>query len=373
MKSLPRLYKTTGVGRTQTWQIFIDGSQTFTKFGPEGGVIQESAREQSVGKNAGKTNGTTPAQQAQLDAESKWRKKLGSGYVQTLAELKAGAVDARVGGGWWPMLARVFKKEGRHIQYPAYVQPKYNGHRCSAPVDERSKCALWTRKRKPRTSVPHIVKALEDLGVAGMDFDGELYNHDLREGKGFEKLTHIINQQVPIEGHEAVEFHIYDLHADGTFEERLKKLTDALKNAKLPLVLSETLRVENEDELILAFEHYRELGYEGAMVRNRDGKYLSHPTYRSKDLQKIKEFFDDEFKVVDVKEGKGKMAGHAVFVVATENGTTTDAKMKGKLSDLRQYWDHPERVIGKSLTVQYQGHTGSGKLLFPVALRIRED
>ena len=58
-KELPKLFKTTGTGRTQTWQIFVDGADTYTKFGPTDGTIQTSARETATPKNTGKTNATT--------------------------------------------------------------------------------------------------------------------------------------------------------------------------------------------------------------------------------------------------------------------------------------------------------------------------
>ena len=46
-----------------------------------------------------------------------------------------------------------------------------------------------------------------------------------------------------------------------------------------------------------AFEACRAQGYEGAMVRNAQGAYESHPTHRSGDLQKIKEFDDAEWPI----------------------------------------------------------------------------
>ena len=375
MKSeLPMLYKTTGTGKTQTWQIFVDGADTYTKFGPADGTIQTSARETATPKNDGKANATTAEEQAVLDAESKWRKKLASGYVQTLGEIRAGTVDASIQGGIFPMLAKSYRKDGHKIAFPAYAQPKLDGHRCIAVVDGRGKCTLWTRKRKPYASVPHIVRAVEGLGLKDLVLDGELYAHSFRDQ--FEQLAHLVRQGEPETGHPEleIEYHVFDLQSPDGFGRRTDRLDALLADARPPIVRVRTCRVDDEAALMAAFEEYRALGYEGAMVRNADGAYESHPTHRSGDLQKIKEFDDAEWPIVGIKEGKGKLAGHAIFTCRTEDGTTFDVKLAGDTAALKSYFENPDRAIGRLLTVQYQGLTGkSGVPRFPVGLRLRDD
>ena len=371
-KELPKLYKTTGTGKTQTWQIFVEGSETYTKYGPTDGTIQTSARETATPKNAGKTNATTAEEQAVLDAESKWRKKLASGYVRTLEEIDAGTVDSSIQGGIFPMLAKSYRKDGDKIEFPAYAQPKLDGHRCVAVVDGQGKCALWTRKRKPYTSVPHIVRAVEALGLKDVVLDGELYAHSFRDK--FEELAHLVRQSVPEAGHEAIEYHVFDMQSPDGFGRRYQGLAVLLANARAPIVRVSTCRVDDEASLMAAFEEFRAQGYEGAMVRNAEGAYESHPTHRSSDLQKIKTFDDAEWPIVGIKEGKGKLAGHAIFTCRTHAGAEFDVKLAGDSSALRDYFENPDRAIGKLLTVQHQGLTGkSGVPRFPVGLRLRED
>lgn len=373
-KELPKLYKTTGTGKTQTWQIFVEGSETYTKYGPTDGTIQTSARETATPKNAGKTNATTAEEQAVLDAESKWRKKLASGYVRTLEEIDAGTVDSSIQGGIFPMLAKSYRKDGDKIEFPAYAQPKLDGHRCVAVVDGQGKCALWTRKRKPYTSVPHIVRAVESLGLKDVVLDGELYSHSFRDK--FEELAHLVRQGEPEAGHPEleIEYHVFDLQSPEGFGRRNDRLDALLANARTPIVRVRTCRVDDEASLMAAFEEFRALGYEGAMVRNDEGAYESHPTHRSSDLQKIKTFDDAEWPIVGIKEGKGKLAGHAIFTCRTQDGSEFDVKLAGDTAALKGYFENPDRAIGKLLTVQYQGLTGkSGVPRFPVGLRLRED
>jgi DNA ligase-1 len=325
------------------------------------------------GKNLGKANETTPFEQAKLEAQAQWEKKKKSkGYVETLKDARAGKRDALVEGGIDPMLAHRFDEQGHKIVYPAFLQPKLDGHRCIAMLDASGKCTLWSRTRKPINSVPHIVAAVEAIGLPPLTVvDGELYNHSYRDR--FEELTSFIRQESPKPGHEAVEYHIYDLAQDRTpYHLRYETLRmDAKYRFTWPLHVVKTVEVTDEDELMLAFEEALAHGYEGAIVRNANGLYVNKRSY---DLQKVKEFIDEEFVVSGVEEGRGKLEGHGIFVCKTKDGTEFRAKMKGSLESLKQYYENPGLAIGKQLTVKFQGYTAkNGVPRFPVALRLRED
>lgn len=370
MKKLDTLYKTTSTGATQTWTICRDGDEIFTEFGPEGGTIQVSAREKIAGKNLGKKNETTASEQAQREAESRWRKKLASGYVKTKAELGHGAADASVGEAVWPTLAKSFKKDGNKIAFPAFAQPKLDGHRCLAQFDRNGKVTLWSRKRKRITSMAHVVDALESLGLRDAILDGELFSDEL----SFEETAHFVRKSVALPGCESVMYHVFDAVLDLPFSARTAWVADHVPIGDVVQPV-ETVAVADEAALLEYFENCLAAGFEGAMARNAfGGGYYSHPTHRSNDLQKLKEMDDAEFPIVAVKEGKGKLAGHAVFTCKAGNGTEFDVKLKGDTAKLKAYFDKPGSVVGKQLTVQFQGLTGAaGVPRFPVGLRIRED
>jgi DNA ligase-1 len=373
-KTFPTLYKLTGTGEVQEWTIIVEGNKIFTRFGRHGGKIQESAPDViSEGKNAGKKNARDPEMQAAAEAQSEWEKKLKKGYVDSIESAKSGCVSTLVEGGVWPMLAKRYDKDGDKIAWPGFAQPKLDGHRCIAIVDGKGKCTLWSRTRKPINSMPHIVSAIEALKLCNVVLDGELYNHEYHDR--FEELSHFIRQSEPEPGCEIVQYHIYDTVSTDTFNLRTSWLEKLFRTSRSPyLVRVETIPVVDEDELMAAFEHYREQGYEGCMIRNSAGSYDGHPSHRSSDLQKVKEFEDAEFEVVGVNEGRGKLAGHGIFVCTTEKGVKFEAKMIGRLEDLKQYLTNTELAIGRMLTVQFQGMTKkSGVPRFPVALRFRED
>lgn len=370
---LPTLYKKTSTGADQEYSISTSGATIITRFGQVGGKIQETRDTVKEGKNVGRSNETTPEEQAEAEAKSHWEKKLKKGYVKNLEDAREGKVDSVITGGYFPMLAHKYDERGDDITFPAFLQPKLDGHRCTAHVNDGD-ATLWSRTRKPIFSLPHIPEALVEIWEEGEFFpDGELYNHDYHNR--FEELSHFIRSSSPEEGHEILQYHIYDIRMPGTFRQRHEWLRAHLHRAKSPLVLVKTIEVANEEEMMVAFEEFNAQGYEGAIVRNADGLYVEK---RSSDLQKLKTFMDEEFKVIDVKEGRGKLTGHALFICQLPpgkkypKGDTFDAKMKGALSELKQYWDNPGLAVGRDVTVKFQGWTKYNKPRFPVVWRFSE-
>lgn len=367
----PTLYKKASGGAIQEWTVRADDNVIVTRWGQVGGSIQETRDVIKEGKNAGKKNATTPIQQAQLEAEALWTKKKKKGYVATLKAAQAGKVDKIIEGGVNPMLAHKFSEQAKKISFPAFVQPKFDGHRCIAMIVD-GKATLWTRTRKPITGLPHIIAALEEIGklVPNITLDGELYNHDYRER--FEELSSFIRTPEPKDGHEVVQYHIYDVVNEEPQYKRTQQIAFLASSVGLKkcLVPVETREVASKEEMDEAFGEFMEAGYEGLMVRNTAGMYVGKRSY---DLQKVKEFDDAEFKVTAVEEGRGKLAGKAIFVLEHE-GRPFRAKMKGKLEDLAKYVKDPSLAVGKMLTVRYFGISNANQVpRFPVGIRFRED
>jgi len=373
----PSLYKKTSTGAIQVWNIGVqerDGVVTIeTVNGQIDGKKQTASEVITEGKNIGRANATTPYEQAVAEATSRWELKQKKHYVTDLSAAEAGTVDATfVAGGVAPMLAFPFDKQGHKITYPCYVQPKLDGHRCIAMVID-GKATLWSRTQKRINSMPHIEAELEAMfPETNIVLDGELYNHDYRER--FEDLTSKIRKDKPVPGHEVVQYHVYDVVTDGPFTTR-----NAMLDLLAELVLATgaqsissvyTVTAEDETALMDAFAIFVEQGFEGAIARNAAGLYKNKRSY---DLQKIKEFDDAEFEVVRIEEGRGKMAGKALFVCETVMGDEFRCKMVGELDALTAYLDNADQWIGKLLTVKFFGMTNGGVPRFPIGLRFRED
>lgn len=364
------MYKKTSTGKIQEWTISVEGNVITTRFGQRGGKIQTAEDTIDTGKNIGRSNETSPEQQAESEARSAFEKKLKKDYVRTLAEAETGSnTSDLIEGGILPMLAHRYDKHGDKIKFPCYAQPKLDGHRCIAVVDSAGKCTLWSRTRKPILSMPHIVDAIQGSGFKSVIIDGELYQHAYSDR--FEEITSLIRPAYAKEGADIVQYHVYDMAvADTGFEARQRVLAAIAKRCLSPVQLVDTVRCPSASALKTRFEEFVADGYEGAIVRNADGLYKNGRSY---DLQKVKEMEDSEFKIVGVKEGRGKLKGHGIFQCEVGSGSTFDVKMAGPLEGLVEYFENPDDYIGEWLTVQYQGLTADGIPRFPVGLRFKED
>lgn len=367
-KSLPSLYSLNSNGSIQKWNISVEGNKIIKHYGQVGGKIQEVEDVVHKGKNIGRANETSPEEQALAEATSQWEKKLKSGYTKTLKESKEGKTDAEfVTGGIEPMLAHKWRDHASKIVFPAFVQPKLDGIRCIAMI-RKGKCTLWSRTRKPIKSMPHIVAELERQfnGQNDVVLDGELYNHSYKDK--FEEIVSLVRPDAPKAGHAVVQYHIYDMTAQlWTFKQRSDYLSERIKANNI-LVLVKTIKVE-EDEVTDYFTDFRKAGYEGAMIRNAKSLYECKRSYG---LQKIKEFDDAEFKIIGVEAGRGRMAECAIFCCTTKLGDTFMCKMEGSLDALKVYLTKPKSVIGKKLTVRYQGLTNGNVPRFPIGVVVRD-
>ena len=167
--NLPTLYKKTNSGAIQYWKVCVletPNSGVLYDIEIEYGQVETLSPQITIdiiskGKNIGRSNETTPFEQACVEARSKWEKQKKKGYVESIEAAEAGELDELIEGGIEPMLAHTFEKQGHKIKYPCYVQPKLDGIRCIAVV-KNGKCTLWSRTRKQITSCPHIVEEIEN-------------------------------------------------------------------------------------------------------------------------------------------------------------------------------------------------------------------
>ena len=403
----PTLYKKNSNGSYQQWTIEAHAEEGGTGYGvisklygQVGGKMQMAVDVVKEGKNVGRANETGPVDQARAEAQSQWEGKLKKGYVKTMDDAVEGKTDAIIQGGVSPMLAHKYADHGHKISYPALAQPKLDGHRCVAIVQD-GKATLWSRTRKRITGVPHIERALEAMIPGTCVLDGELYNHEYHDN--FEALTSMIRSATPKPGHEAVQYWIYDVVSDEDQDDRLF-LRDTIAGraefeGQSAIVLLPTEEVADEEEMVAVFGAYLANNFEGLMLRNKDARYKNGRSY---DLQKVKVMQDAEFPVVNVLTGRGRMAGLAIFECAvprtcedprhaepcvydgcagcmdeceepSEPCKTFTVKMEGALEDLRKYVEDPSLAVGRRLTVRFQNLSQDGIPRFPVGVRFRED
>lgn len=369
-KKFPKLFKRTSTGAIQEWQISVAGTTIVTVYGQVGGKMQTTRDFLKRGKNVGRKNATDAHQQAESEAESKWLKQKKAGYTESSKDAASGKTDKIIEGGVIPMLAKVFGDYSDDIKYPVMVQPKLDGHRFIAVIAEDFSVTIWSRTRKRITSVPHIESEIsrvaEKLKLGGLILDGEGYNHSLKND--FEKLTSLARKQ---SDSKELQYHVYDVIAPGKdFESRFAMISNLVILGGPSIKLVDTVIAENEAEVMAHYDQFKKEGYEGAMIRQLGRGY---DMKRSDQLLKLKDFIEEEFEIIGVKEGRGKLTCHGIFECKTKAGVEFDVKLAGPTARLGEIWRNRQEYIDQYLTVKYQGLTKDGSPRFPVGLRVRED
>jgi DNA ligase-1 len=419
IKSFPTLYNTTiGTGREKQWSIeVLEVSDNHyivrSQHGVRGGKLVTHDTDITEGKNIGKSNETTSQQQALLEAERDWTKKVKQGYAQEdkpapkkkLIRVSKLADNEEQNGGvepvkesklLKPMLALELDLEKPNIKFPAYVQPKLDGVRCLVYYNSVGELVFQSRQNTIYEPFEHIVPELKILFTSFLEgseqsehleqlkdlvIDGELYIH----GAAFEKITSIVRRSKTKHTEAStIKYHIYDCFysGNGNVEKNsigYGKRYEALKKAFYRhnftnIVLLET-KVANDMGEIEAFHtHYTKLQepYEGIMIRNKDSPYKQQG--RSKDLLKYKKFHDDEFIVIGHHEGTGAHKGTPIFECESKSkvGKTFSVTMQGSIEGRRGMLENVKSYYGKLLTVKYQEISADGAPRFPVGICFRD-
>ncbi len=355
-------------GKIKQWSILVekvseDCSLIEIEHGYQNGKKQIDVRYIKEGKNIGKKNETTPYEQAVFESKSLINKKLDDNYAYSVSDIPSNS-----DGMFLPMLAHSYDKHSKKIKFPCWTQPKLDGARMLSKVfirKEKGSVSMWSRKGKEILTLSKIKKELESILKEGEALDGELYCH----GWSFQRIISAVKKER--EDTDLLEYHVYDSpHKTKTFEERFvnSDLIDRISKTKR-IKCVRTLEAYNLEELTLFELGYINEGYEGLMARNKDSLYKYKN--RSYDLQKVKRFEDEEFKIISGKDGVGREEGLVIFRCINESGIPFDVRPQGTHEERAYMFNNLERYIGESLTVKFQGRTEENIPRFPVGLRVR--
>ena len=397
------------------------------------GKQQVAYRTCEAGKNIGRSNETSPLEQSISETRRKWLdKKEKEAYTENKpADCGEGYGDLSGndfgdGGGdgdgdnasftrpFLPMLAQTFdpadleagSKKKKVIKFPCFVQPKLDGLRCVSYATRSANdlvVCLQSRTGAFFTGLPHIAAALRPYlsQHPNIVIDGELYTDQMP----FEELAGLIKKKkitaADVERLKKVKYHVYDIYDhqryDMPFAERIGLLAAAVRRcgcvandthaagaaaaaagrvlrsdteAAAVVVLVRTEKIAVLSEFRQLFAEFVESGYEGIMLRNAAGVYRAN--YRSNDLQKYKEFMEDEYRIIDFTQGEGRDAGAVIWVCETADGKEFTVRPRGTMEQRRAWFNDGDSYIGKNVTVIYQELTEEGKPRFPVGKAVRE-
>jgi DNA ligase 1 len=389
-----------------------DASYWISSTGQDGGKLSQHTSTYTQGKQK-----RTAFEQAVSECESKREKVFKKSKYRVGRENAIHPDDDDMPP---PMLATA--KESTKIIYPCYVQRKLDGNRCLARVkwkdlsadDPGFEVLMWSRQGNVFEGLCHIEEELKRIvknsPILNADqneiiFDGELFTleYPFQELNGVLKLKHMDPNDYEKDSNEynkaietmnrksKMQYWIYDIARKGIPQyKRTERLELMLQNSHIPpgtiesravlnpIVLEPTFEVKDEAELDSFHTDSVRQGFEGTIARMKDAGYVFKK--RSKELVKIKDFYDEEYEVVDIVENDG-LPGTCKFVcrfINTEGQEDTfEAMPDGSMEERKAVWEkhiannfHVEK--GAQVTVRYTEKFPDGKPRFGNA-RIRDE
>ena len=252
-----------------------------------------------------------------------------------------------------------------------FIQPKLDGVRCIFTKD-----GAYSRTGKQFHNLRHIELILERFFEKNpfTVLDGELYNHALRDD--FEQIISLVRKQKPTDedrrnAQHLIQYHVYDTIAEGfNYESRLNWLLSQQRLRNNVITTVETLEVHGYDGAKAMHNDFLNKGYEGSIIR-LNGHYEQKRSYN---LQKFKDFSDDEATIIGYEAGKGKFTGLiGKFFMVDDDGNEFGCPIgRGYNYDDRRFiLNNIHDYIGKRATFTYFERTKAGSYRHPLYKALR--
>lgn len=269
-----------------------------------------------------------------------------------------------------------------------YASRKLDGVRCLARVDSEGKCTLFSRTGKEFTTLNKVKESIEKTGIINVTFDGEICLMDDNGNEDFQGIMKELRRkdhqiENPI-------FLMFDMLNNWEFDNgkgdtplnlRLQTLRGWFNGRFIDnniLRYLDQFQITGDDHFETWNKMSAENGWEGFMLR----KNVGYEGKRTKNLVKVKKFFDAEYEVLGwdidthevVRDGKSESMTmlsqvwieHKGHIVKVGSGFTQDQRL--------EYMDGS--IVGKLITVQYFEETKNDKggisLRFPTVKHIYE-
>jgi ATP-dependent DNA ligase len=137
-----------------------------------------------------------------------------------------------------------------------------------------------------------------------------------------------------------------------------------VESNKIKLAPTLTASLESLDE---ALKGAVEDGYEGVILRLDNSPYQAGK--RSKAVIKVKQFYDDEFLVVDITPST---EGHAILHCVTKDGAKFKCSAPGNHMQRAETFENKDEYLGRYVQIKYQEFSKDKKPIPPVAMRWRD-
>lgn len=352
-----------GVDKTldvKEWSVWTEGDTVIVQWGKLDGKKQ-TKKTVCKAKNVGRSNETTPEQQAVLEAQSKWNKQYDKFYRETIEEAKSLLTEGVI-------LAQDYSKKPHFLEDRFFASRKLDGLRVKT-VFVNGEPEWHSRGGKTYPIPEHLIPQLKALHQAtGVEsLDGEGYVHGIK----LQKIQSCIkkhNELTP-----KVTYEIFDVPMLNVgFSDRnciLESFEEVVADLSHVNIVEQELitKAELNDKLY----QYLSEGFEGIMLRNLRGEY-EFQNKRSNDLLKYKIMEDSEAKVISCEEDKNGQGKFMMEWVSPYNNKVVKFElcMNGGHED-NTYEKLSER-IGEWVCFKYQDYSEDGLPSFARGLYFRD-
>ena len=309
-------------------------------------------------------------EQCELEFNSNFKKYLDKGYkdvsdskLSELTDAKCneilGTTKTDANGALKPMLCKVLDKTNKKLTDKKwYGSYKHDGVRMLLFLRDGE---VHTSSRGggdydiPATYIrqdPYIVQLLTEN--EGLILDGELYRH----GWNLQKISGLARKETLEEDHKQLCYHCYDIvDESSTFKQRVERLNKFKQNCpeNSKLIIIEQRLISGLDSIMEMHNEAVANGYEGLVIKDPDKEYKCGA--RDNRALKVKEFVDDEFKILGLVEGLRDE--DMCFLMEMPDGTQFKAKPIGDRALKQYYRENINDIVGKMGTVKYFGMTNT--------------
>lgn len=299
--------------------------------------------------------------------------------------------------GFRPMEAA--KEHGGELMTTCLIQPKMDGIRCVTMGQNGQRALSRTLKPIPNTYVQTILNALP----VGLDGELMLVKRDGGKLVGYADYNDTQSAIMSEAGQPEFHYIVFDCLspklADAGYVHRFDALNRVVGAVHTAIERSEqflrqvySMELKDENDLPAMVDAFIAAGWEGAMTRTMDGRYkFGRSTPKEQWLVKHKRFHNMEVIVTGMEElmtntnekvtdarGLSKRSSDAAGKVpsGTMGALLFDGGKVGTgftAEQRRMFWDHPELIIGKPVTVRYQELSDELVPRFPSFAGIRLD
>lgn len=270
-----------------------------------------------------------------------------------------------------------------------FVSRKLDGCRCICIIDGNGEPTYFSRGGNEFLTLKNLDAEIISLGLKNMVIDGEICMMDENGNENFQGII----KEIKRKDHtiENPFFYMFDILTIDEFINKESTTPFSIRNVQLDNLFfqKEFKNIGHLEQNTLIDDKMlnyligvaKEQGWEGLMLR-KDATYQGK---RSNDILKVKQFYDAEYTVIDIENAinrvivDGKEVEELMLknIIIEHKGNRVQVGSGFSHEQKRYYFENPQEILGKQVTVQYfettKNEKGTESLRFPTIKTVWEN